>query len=74
MTGYRCSIMPRAMPLATNTSNPFTDDARTLTRTSPGSGSGVGTSITAAGDPSSVSPNAFMLPPSPRGQFLLWAT
>ena len=53
------------MPLATNTSKPFTDDARTLTRTSPGPGSGVGTSITAAGDPSSASPNAFMLPPSP---------
>ena len=47
-TGYRCSIMPRAMPFATNTSNPFTEEAHTFTRTSPGPGSGVGTSITAA--------------------------
>lgn len=52
--------------LRDNTSNPFTEEARTFTRTSPGPGSGVGTSITAAGAPSSVSPNAFMLPPYAR--------
>ncbi len=58
--------MPLAMPLATNTSNPFTEDARTLTRTSPGPGSGVGTSMTAAGAPSSANPNVFILPPASR--------